>query len=335
LEFYRDAEAIMPEFKGSYDKQLSYFQRLEEKIAKLKESDPDTPIEENEDYLAFVENNKPQWSADLISDARSEIIIREAQARSDSKYEKKIHALETRPRIEKATKAFNNQAFSEITSIDSSTMNEISVIMDEKGGGKRGVEAAREQFPDEVDAMMKVYSGYSAVAEAMMTVMEGIIPYDPNNPLHEQAGNKVNEFGQSMLAQDPKHHDRNGKKFVTNAQWNGLTDQQREAHWTFSTQELTDFLSADAAIEAEVIIGDIEANQYKVLERVAKNKGITVEELAGKKFVGRKRTGSQGQNARDEVKNNPAPDSSRSGSGNDGDSSSGKSTGFLMTGELN
>jgi hypothetical protein len=137
---------------------------------------------------------------------------------------------------------------------------------------------AREKFPEEVGVFMDTYDEHSKVGEALISLREGYESYDNDNPYHVKAGNEVLKWEERMV----KHKDyetrkmREGKEFLPIGQYSRLSEQQKSSYWTFSTEQILEFVSGEAKHLAIKNVAEEQKRLDGVAKRYAERHGISL-----------------------------------------------------------
>lgn len=343
LVFYKNAERVSPtKFKGAFKSQLDYLTELDARVSKIREDDPDADLEDNEKLLRWIENNKPEFSKVELNKARDEILRDEIRREVEDKNERRFKRIEQKPQVEKATQAFSDRIFDDALALDSeetADFKEVVALIDE-----RGIKAAKEEFPEEVEAFEAVHRESTKNARTFISMRRGLVDYDKNNPEHSSIVQTVNKFNDDAVREmnDPKIESNGvnaeGKKFVHIKKWIRMSDTERENHWTFETGDLLALMANKALNDAHGKVSAEIERKHTILKRQAEKSGIPVEKLLGKKVVGKAEGESTTpkktkKDAKEEAAESASASSSRSqGSGGKGKGSDSGNRSFAIHG---
>ena len=177
LALARYAENKLPEkYRGMGNKLLDFYKKLDAYATKAQE-DPDRTLDSNdEEFMDFIQNNKPElslseskklermmWKEEAVAEARK------ANEEDKRQLEKKLHSLEARPKVENSLKEFES--------------NLPKMIPDELGDSIRehGFDKVEEENPYEVSIIKEKLSSASGLAKEYLNISNGITDYDSTN----------------------------------------------------------------------------------------------------------------------------------------------------------
>ncbi len=284
LNFYKQAELADPgNFKGAYRTHLDYLKALDAKIQEALEEDPDGELEENEKLVAWIDRHKPEYSRADLNRVRDEILKNQIRDETEEKYERRLRNIEQKPEIQKATQAFSDRVFDSTLDSKDETVAEVVALIDEKG-----LEAAREEFPEEVEVFERVYRNSTKQAETFISMRRGLIDYDKADSTHKGIVDSINKFNDDAVAEIANQDIdtdgvKDGKPFAHIKKWMRMTSEEQENHWTFQTGDLLALMANKAKVDTETGIKEESDRKYQILERQAKKSGIPIEKLITRK----------------------------------------------------
>jgi hypothetical protein len=277
VEFWSGAEKVNPDkYKGSLRKQLDYLRNHKAKMDELEENDPDTPVDENPKYLAWIRQNKPQISAWEAKKLEKEILIQHAEERAASRHGKELAELKEwkeRQELERVHGPIVQQkaaavaqelldSFKEIT-LAKEVIETFYAEVEKHGDPKKAHETVQEMYPDETEIITNHHRSGITMAEELISIRSGLKKADvEGNRLHLELANRI--IAQEDAMDKPemaKARVREGKAFAKSSEYIKMTPDQRQRHWTFSDDEIISFIKAEVRHRAQK---DLEAHQKKV-----------------------------------------------------------------------
>jgi hypothetical protein len=266
LALARYAETKLPDkYKGMGNRLVEFYKKLDNYAAKAQE-DPDRTLDSNdEEFMDFIQNNKPElslseskklermmWKEEAVNEARK------ANEEDKRSLERKLHNLEARPRVENSLKEFES--------------NLPNMIPDELGDSIRehGFDKAESENPYEISIIKEKLSSASGLAKEYLSISNGITDYDSNNSNHEWLlgfiNNQAQYFqkngGNELVRQDSVG---NTAQFVTPTEYANLSKQgNTTGKWTFTPDDVLKMLGANAVKEAQDTIKSEEQRLTKM-----------------------------------------------------------------------
>lgn len=239
LEDARMSEKLDEKHKGRADKLLRFYKSLDEYVAAHKGEDDRTFDESDGEFVQWIKNNKPAWEPGERKRIERARIAAEAQAKVRSELEPELsrvkrEALEAKvgPVIEKAVSGFESDYD----------------------------KAARSDDPLAADTYAEFRASGVDMANTYLRVAHGVEQFDPSNQKHAWINGFLNHQSEHFASKGGEARVRDGKTFVTPAEFAKLyqaKDQKFRTVWTFSHQDVLTLLAtetkrlADAAIKKE------------------------------------------------------------------------------------
>lgn len=241
IEDAKEAEKHLPTRKGLTDQIKKFVKENQKYLDKHPEieSDPD----EKAAYDSWLKKNRPSLSeTEQRTVSENRIAARVAQP-----FEAKTAKLEHELFIRDQEPIIRQQKEKIVSELNSSAMP--TDIME--FAQKHGVETARREFADELNVVNIIVNTASSDYEELVrlaTVNPGngrplatpaIDPSDPKSVQHTRLATiieKVNDDFKSSAKE--KELLRDGKWFVTRAEWNSLPANARGQYWTLTNKEI-------------------------------------------------------------------------------------------------
>lgn len=264
VEFWLDAEEADPRYKGFAKKQINYIRSLSQKVKQLREEDPDTPLDENPKYRAWVKQNKPAVPAKEIDRLKKEIVINEAKRRVKEETSKEVEDLrqwkdqqerekeiqKKLPALQQKSGTFAKVLIEELTKVPEAEepMTLFNQKLAELKDPVKAAEAMAEEYPEEANIITRNHAQSKAIADEFLKVRMGIVKPDPEtNRLHSLIAERVIAQEDAMMSPEMKSRRiRDGKMFTPAYQYRQMNPEERARHWTFNDEEVLNFLSAEA-----------------------------------------------------------------------------------------
>ncbi len=266
LVLARYAESKMPErFSGMGNKLLEFYKKLDNYATKAQ-GDPDRTLDSNdEEFMEFISKNKPvltaseskklermMWKEEAVAEARK------FTEEDKLQLEKKLHHLETKPKIEDSVREFES--------------NLPRMIPDELGDAikDKGLAKAEEENPYEVSILKEKIGSATSLAREYLNISNGITDYDSSNSHHAWLLGFINNQAQYFLkngANDLVRQDSygNNAQFVPPTEYASLVTSGKTAgKWTFTPDDVLKMLGANAIKEAQDTIKSEEERLTKM-----------------------------------------------------------------------
>jgi len=253
LALARYAESKMPDKYNKMGKKLLDFYKKLDAYAEKAHEDPDRTLDQNdEEFMRFIEDNKPtisasetkklekmMWKEEALEEARKET----QKDRQD--FERKLHELEARPKINETIKEFES-------SLPAMVPDEIGDLI--RDGG---LDKAEKESPYEVSIIKEKIASATNLAKEYLNISNGIKDFDGNNNNHSWLLSFINnqaEYFAKNGGNDLVRQDSYGNKanFVTPTEYAGLAGKgQTSGKWTFTSDDVLKMLGANAIKEAQ------------------------------------------------------------------------------------
>jgi len=277
IEWLGKAEGVSETFKGSKAKTLDYYKKVAIESERLQKEDPHTPIEENPDFADFIEKNKPKFSESDVNKVKEDLLVKKTKDELGKDYDDRLRKVEIGPRVEKRSGEYNTEIYNSLASTQDPELKELVDVMNKAGGGAEGLAAARAEMPEETEAVMSVYNESNEMGQTLIALREGLTEFNESNPVHQKTGLKVIAYEDAM--KDPKnkqHLIKDGKQYVPTHEYFSIPEGQRDAYWTFSTDQILKFMAGDARKKSEAVMKSERIKLNNIAARVAKRAGYQV-----------------------------------------------------------
>lgn len=268
IELAKFAAKSNPEKYSGLDKKLETFFKkhndyLDQKLGEDPHFEPD--VDKNDDYRRWMQANRPELPRHEKRKLEREFLIKrakeEAVAEADSRLQEvnnRLREVETRPRIAKSIDNFVD-ALNGILPEDISTSLKSNTL--------------EADLPVEGE-VVKQYLGLAKhAASEFLNLTEGLSKYDPKNPTHSWLGTFIHEQGTLFLKNGGKELEREGKKFIPRAEYNGLPADRKDKFWSFSNSDVLDMLAYNAKANVETAVAKEREKYDKVVAAKAKKAG--------------------------------------------------------------
>lgn len=285
VEFWQDAENADPKYKGYAKRQLDYLRKHKDKVDELRDKDPDTPIEENPQYVTWVKRNKPSITGAEKRRLDREIVINEAKKRLKEEQGKDIEDLRSwkeqqeferknGPELEKRSQQFASNLVNELEKVADEPMKLFREKLEETGDPTKAGQAMSESFPDEAEIIARNHRAGKTMADELLKLRMGFKKPDlENNEMHKTLAQRIVAQEQAMMKPNMKSkRQRDGKMFVPASQFAQMDDAQRSKHWTYSDNEILNFLSAETLHRTQRDLENHKKNVDRILQRYGKSK---------------------------------------------------------------
>ena len=222
LELAAFAEKADSKYKGMSKRLRDFYSKLDNYIETESKEDPDRAFDENdEEFRQFVINNKPTFDPGDQRRLERQQIKEEAVAEASQKFEeqqtemqKKLRRLEIEPKIDKSLDQFDATMNSSLGEDMSDPFN-------------------KELYSSHLKAAKDVGREY-------MKLYHGIDQYDQNNGVHSWLVEFVTEQAGLFSKHGGKALDREGKTFLTPAEYGQIGNPQK--HWTFTPDDVLNII---------------------------------------------------------------------------------------------
>lgn len=233
VELARWAEASDPgKYKGKSAEVLSRFKEIHEYREKHK-SDEDRTLDENDDeFVRFIRDRKPQWGSGELRRLQNQKLISEAKEAARKELQPELESARREAREAKLLPAIESKV--------SSVMSEIS----KEATGDDPLEKAI--FEDHRRRAGEVAAEY-------LRVVNGVSQFNPTNQMHNWVASfiirKADEFDKTGGASRV----RDGKTFVPPHKYQEMINAGRSVDgvWTYGPDDVLPLLTKHAVTEAK------------------------------------------------------------------------------------
>lgn len=251
------------------EKLLGFYKKTDEYLVKAREgenAEERTFDERDADFQKFLRANKP--SIDPVERRRieREMIVEEAEARAQKKYEQELteikqrqKQLEIAPRIEAGVNEFASGLEGIIAQSETSGHLLKKIL-------ETGVQKAVEDDPVFAPIVANYQARATQLAAEYLSVFGGVKKYDPQNDDHIWLVDFVRNQGQHFARNGAEARVRGGKEFMPmNEYYEALKKDPTVADraWTFETRDILTRLAANAVESMEKKIQEEESKLSK------------------------------------------------------------------------
>lgn len=238
------AKNIGGKFAGEDRKLLDYFKKNEAKLSELRDADPGFDPEDSTEYSKWLAANAPRLSrsdereivkhqvkSETLAETRKETgRIDSDLKRRDAKAKSDLEVVEARARMQEAVP---EDLFKEMSELAKSAGTEpgaaLQAIADAMPFEHDIVNRELARADAAISELIEIFSGAKPSVEATPALLDDVV----------RVGKEFAEKGGASLIRD-------GKRFVTRAEFASLKPAARTRFWTWSKDELFDALRADA-----------------------------------------------------------------------------------------
>ena len=273
----------MPDFNGRYKGVVEQYKtgkrKLKEYAENWEKENPgqkfDEKDEQHTEAIDAIEAEFVNYDEDDYSEALADM-------RASKKFEASKSELEgVKKTIEQREKAA--QKAPEVAAAADAAGNEFWNGMGEafkeavRDGAINGefLEDLKKSDPDTHAIVVGAAAATEAAAAAIFALSNDLVQFNPKNELHAQLGAFALNRERAMMARPEEERlDDSGRAFATKAEFEKMSPEQREQHWTFSPEDLTYMVTQRYVKQAQQ---NLEAEEKK-FERRAKAKGLLKDE---------------------------------------------------------
>ena len=256
LELAKYASSKDDKYKDLAKDMASFLKKKQEFIDKHSddygfEFDPNT----NEEVAEFIKKHQPKFTAKERKALEREQLKDEVrlEARREAQAENYRRDLESRkPKVAEKVQSFQKEVSDDIIPEDMAAYIK-----------EHGEEAAREKYAFEVPIIEQSMQQVAYYANEFLSLSQGLKSYEPNNAVHQQISNFVEEQGQIFHKEGGERRIRDGKKFAPRSLYNQMAAKQRKSHWTFSDSEILDMVRFQMREGTKAQIDDVRAKLAK------------------------------------------------------------------------
>lgn len=233
-ELAKWASSNVEGFRGKDAEYLKFFKAHKDLLDRKIADDPDVNLEEDEEYIRFLKQNRPAFDVQRVNNER---IRRDAEKSALDKLQ---------PELEKQKKelaAIRNKPIAK-QQIDGTKKAIANNIPKEILEGFRGDPNYTKTHALEAKIVDRVLGDANAMATAFHEINNDIIEYDPKNNIHVALAKWI-DLEQDTFIKTGRTK-RNGKVFVRRERFNRVPESEKNNYYTFSDEELMDMLAKRA-----------------------------------------------------------------------------------------
>ncbi len=261
-----------PKYKGKKAEYIKWLKEVDQYERKWQEDHPDEefdPDSADHNKIFAKEPNLPPRDYDLAR-------LRLSDRGRENEEVKKLRA----EQAELRAKLVEQELAPEISSRGRAAVASIlSAINPDYGKYASSEEQLRSLSKDDPDALHLAAPVAQHVVPFITEVVKlweprGVTKFDSNNPVHAEIAELARDFEDGVQRLPEAEQVRNGKRFVTMADWHNMSESARKTAWSFLDKDvLISFRVAKAVHDTAVIVAETE----KRFEAYAKRKGLKRE----------------------------------------------------------
>lgn len=268
INLARYAAKADPAKYGTMPKRLvDYYKKTDEFISSRTKENAEWAPEQDEEFSAFVEENRPAFTKAEKRQMERRMITEEVRNDLKPKLEeidRASKAQELGPELERATADFTSKVVESMAPDDKSVFHG---VVEKALAGKLTEEAwkeARKVDPMAVNIIrphVERAAGYAREYLELATGVKEQTPFRADMPLnhkHNQAAIRQQEMFAFIEAQESAFYQNggnlrsiNGKTFLPRRDFFALPEAEKSKHWTLSHTDILDMFSRSAAVQAE------------------------------------------------------------------------------------
>lgn len=261
-----------PKKYGDAPKQwLGYYKKVDDYVQRMQKEDPEWDADKDEKFQSFVEENSPKISTREMRQIERNWAVAEAEKRVEKRYapkleeaERRVRAQELKPEIDAAAENYRSMVYDRMATVKDPELAAVATTAKTGGYSKDAWGKAAEQ--DKLGATFIQHYGNQAVelGREYLELSTGVrdqVQFNPKlAPDHPQnlsaqrqaALFKFIERQETAVARAPvADRLRDGKTFATRREFESMTPQQKERHWTLTHDDVLDSLAITAQMMAE------------------------------------------------------------------------------------
>jgi hypothetical protein len=269
--------------KGRRKQLIDFYRTLDASHSKLLKDKPDRTFDENDEEFQAILKRKPVISGvdqrKIIKGMAKSEALAEARTESEGRLaeiERTTRKLELTPKVEEFveqwTEGVDELLLEPAKGADGKEVESpFKTVME---AIQKDPEAALEEYPLEAKVIQKEAEHGRALAREMALFNQGVGRFDEKNPLHMELSEWITREGQIFKEKGGEARVRDGKKFVTRAEYIALARQGKVADvWTFSDEDTFAMLANRTRRRIEAGIRQVEttAKQFGFEKRPKKN----------------------------------------------------------------
>ena len=233
-ELAKWASSNVDGYKGKDAEYLQFFRNHKKYLEKRIQEDPDVDFQEDEDYKRFLAQNKVNFNANQVKEAK---IQRQAEENAlqkltpeIQKQQRELHRLRAEPVAKKAIEESKKLVARAVP----------AEIMDEfkKNPQFTKTHALEAKIVD------RVLGDANKMIEAFHAIASDIIDFDEKNPVHVRLSNWINQEQEAFIQSGKTK--RGGKTFVRRERYPNVPAADRDKYYTFSDSDVMQLLAKRA-----------------------------------------------------------------------------------------
>jgi hypothetical protein len=276
VEFWKFAEEKYPDkFAGQYEKAKQFIKEHRKAKARFFEADPDTPLEENDDYVRWLNSNRPKIAPSDGESIREEMLVEKADKKAQERFDqlkKEEDEKKLDDRIEEAVERFTNNMTPTLkyAAPEDESIKAMVTLVEE--GGANADTAARlvEEFPEQGEILLNGIGTANAMARRWLQYTSGRVRLDANSEMDRVLVSKLHSYENEILNNDKykEKRVRGGRTLVRRSQFLSMSSEDRKKHWVLSNDQYLHALKTEW-------MGSVVDNIKKSGEKFKKIYGMT------------------------------------------------------------
>lgn len=263
LDFWKFADS-QEGYKGKYAEAIDFIRKHRTAVKKFQEEDPETELDQNQDYIDWLNKHKPKISSEDAIELRARRIVdeRDAKNRAESS-EEKLHE-EKRTKLTNALVGFGDDMGRKFLAHGGETIVEITNAIREAPEGMTPEAHLIQEYPEQGRALLESFQEGTLLANHWLSYSLGLRNLDSNDPIDMRLLRKLQTYEQEFMNNDKfkDRQQREGKEFKQHLELLKLPVAERKKYWTFNTDMFLNTLAMELMFSLKDEVEKIDKN-YK------------------------------------------------------------------------
>jgi hypothetical protein len=233
-ELAKWASSNVDGFKGKDAEYLQFFRNHKNYLEKRIQEDPDLDFQEDEDYKRFLAQNKVQFNANQVKEAKIQKQAEENALQKLTpeiqKQQRELHRMRAEPVAKKA--------------IEESKKLVAKAVPAEIMEQFRKNPQFTKTHGLEAKIVDRVLGDANKMIEAFHGIASDIVDFDEKNPVHIRLSNWINQEQEAFIQSGKTK--RGGKTFVRRERYPHVPESDRNKYYTFSDSDVMQLLAKRA-----------------------------------------------------------------------------------------
>ena len=233
-ELAKWASSNVDGFKGKDAEYLQFFRNHKNYLEKRIKEDPDIDFQEDEDYKKFLAQNKVEFNANRVKEAKIQRQAEESALQKLTpeiqKQQKELHRIRAEPVAKKAIAESKKLV---AKAVPAEIMEQF-----QKNPQFTKTHALEAKIVD------RVLGDANKMIEAFHAIASDIVDFDEKNPVHVRLSNWINQEQEAFIQSGKTK--RGGRTFVRRERYPYVPVADRDKYYTFSDSDVMQLLAKRA-----------------------------------------------------------------------------------------